>query len=172
MSTAVFSIAINLFHAEAMIGQLMMEGFSIHAVSLLLAHKNGKRDFMNELNAETRHGIARGGVGCILDGSLAGLGEVCALGIPGKGSYMAVGPIMSALSGSFLSRGGIDLSDTLVALLGVPATVAQCYEQSIRGGCILVCIQADDMRECERAAQVFQRYEAGYITTSSAAACV
>ena len=167
MSTAVFSIAINVFHAEAMIGQLIMEGFSIHAVSLLLAHKNGKRDFMKELNAETRNGIARGGVGCILDGSLAGLGEVCALEIPGKGSYMAVGPIMSALSGTFLSRGGNDLSDTLAALLGVPTSVAQSYEESI-----LVCIQAGDMRECERAAQVFQRYEAGSISTSSATACV
>ena len=119
MSTAVFSIVINLFHAEAMVCQLIMEGFSIHAASLLLAHKNGKPDFMNELNAATPNGLARGGVGGILDGSLAGLGEVCALEIPGKGSYLAVGPIMSALSGSF-NLGGSGLSDTLVALLGVP----------------------------------------------------
>ena len=73
---------------------------------------------------------------------------------------------------NFLKQGGNDLSDTLAALLGVPASVAQSYEESIRGGCILVCIQAGDMRECERAAQVFQRYEAGYISTSSATACV
>jgi hypothetical protein len=172
MSTAVFSIAINLFHAEAMIGQLIMEGFSIHAVSLFLAHKNEKRDFMKELNAETSKGIARGGIGSMLDGSLAGLGEVCALEIPGKGSYMAVGPIMSALSGSFLKVGGNGLSDTLVALLGVLPPVAQCYEEAIRSGSILVCVQADDVRECERAAQVFQRYQAGYISTSSAAAYV
>lgn len=160
--TAVCSLAINLFHAEAMVAQVILEGFSILAVSLLLVHKDGRKDFVNQLNA----GTAKGGVGCVLDGALGGMGEVCALEIPGSGTYVGVGPTISALSHNSFKTRGSGLCETLEASLGLPHFEAECYAEKIRNGSILVCIQAQDEQESHRAAQIVGRYEAENIATS------
>jgi hypothetical protein len=166
LSTAVCSLAINLFHAEAIVAQLMVEGFSIRAVSLLLVHKDGRKDFVNQLNDASPNGANRGGLGCILDGALAGLGEVCALEIPGNGTYMGVGPTIAALSATVFGTRGSSLCHALASSLALPQFEAECYAEKIRAGSVLICIQTENEGETYRAAQIVERYEAEYIATS------
>ena len=155
-NTAAFGIFPSRSAAEIAVDQLHAAGFSHDDVSVLMADKQGSKDFASEKNTKapegTTAGVLGGGtVGGTL-GLLAGLG---ALAIPGVGPLIAAGPIMGALAG--LGIGGTlgGLVGALVGL-GIPEYEAKRYEGRVNDGGILVSVHCESSEETSRAKDVLK----------------
>jgi hypothetical protein len=168
MQSAIFSIAINLFHAEAMVGQLIAEGCSIHSISLVLCYKDVRRDFIHELNNTPERITTRAGAGSVLPGILEGLGPLSVV-IGGPVSLIAAGPVVTTLNGRLFNEGGNCIAGSLAGL-GMREFQAECYEVKIKEGNILVCVDPQDGGESQRALQIFERFAADDVSTGQTAA--
>ncbi len=155
-NTAAFGIFQTHGTAAAAVDQLHAAGFSHDDVSVLMADKQGSKDFAAEKNTKAPEGtttgvLGGGAVGGTL-GLLAGLG---ALAIPGVGPLIAAGPIMGALAG--LGIGGTvgGLVGALVGM-GIPEYEARRYEGHVNGGSILVSVHCESSEEIARAKDVLK----------------
>ncbi|MEO6828277.1 MAG: hypothetical protein ABI164_00595, partial [Acidobacteriaceae bacterium] len=103
--------------AEQATDRLIASGFSNQDISVLMADKQGSREFAAEKNTKapegTTTGVTAGGVVGGTLGLLAGFG---ALAIPGVGPLIAAGPIMAGLAG--LGVGGV-VGGLIGALVGM-----------------------------------------------------
>ena len=155
-NTAAFGIFPSHSAAEAAVDRLHTAGFSTDDVSVLMADKQGSKDFAAEKNTKTPEGTTAGVLGGGVVGStlglLAGLG---ALAIPGVGPLIAAGPIMGALAG--LGIGGTvgGLVGALVGL-GIPEYEAKRYEGRVNDGGILVSVHCESSEEIGRAKDVLK----------------
>ena len=155
-NTAAFGIFPSHSAAEAAVDQLQAAGFSHDDVSVLMADKQGSKDFAAEKNTKapegTTAGVLSGGtVGGTL-GLLAGLG---ALAIPGVGPLIAAGPIMGALAGLGVGGAVGGLIGALVGM-GIPEYEAKRYEGRVKDGGILVSVHCDTSEEIGRAKDVLK----------------
>ena len=158
-NTAAFAIFPSHTAAEAAVDRLHAAGFSTNDVSVLMADKQGSKDFATEKNTKapegTTAGVLGGGtVGGTL-GLLAGLG---ALAIPGVGPLIAAGPIMGALAGLGIGSAVGGLVGALVGM-GIPEYEAKRYEGRVKDGGILVSVHCDSSEEVSRAKDLLK--EAG-----------
>ena len=158
-NTAAFAIFPSHTAAEAAVDRLHAAGFSTDDVSVLMADKQGSKDFATEKNTKapegTTAGVLGGGtVGGTL-GLLAGLG---ALAIPGVGPLIAAGPIMGALAGLGIGSAVGGLVGALVGM-GIPEYEAKRYEGRVKDGGILVSVHCDSSEEVSRAKDLLK--EAG-----------
>jgi hypothetical protein len=155
-NTAAFGIFPSHSAAEAAVDRLHAAGFSKDDVSVLMADKQGSKDFASEKNTKapegTTAGVLGGGVVGSTVGLLAGLG---ALAIPGVGPLIAAGPIMGALAG--LGIGGTlgGLVGALVGM-GIPEYEAKRYEGRVNDGGILVSVHCETSEEIGRAKEVLK----------------
>ena len=155
-NTAAFGIFPSQSAAEAAVDRLHAAGFSKDDVSVLMADKQGSKDFAAEKNTKapegTTVGVLGGGtVGGTL-GLLAGLG---ALAIPGVGPLIAAGPIMGALAGLGIGGAVGGLVGALVGM-GIPEYEAKRYEGRVNDGGILVSIHCESSEEISRAKDVLK----------------
>ena len=160
MKKAVFCIAKTQTQAEAIVGQLKMEGFSNNDISVLFPDKSGTKDFAHEQHTKAPEGATTGGavglgVGAVL-GWLAGIGS---LAIPGVGPFIAAGPIMGALGGAAVGGATGGIIGALVGL-GIPEYEAKRYEGKVRSGNILISVHTDNAYERTRAKSIFERANA------------
>src|SRR5947208_4229453 len=142
MKKAVFCIAKNQTQAEAIVGQLKIEGFSNNDISVLFPDKSGTKDFAHEKNTKAPEGATTGaGTGGVLGGVLGWLAGGGALAIPGVGPFIAAGPIAAALSGAAVGAGTGGIIGALVGL-GIPEYEAKRYEGKLREGNILISVHS------------------------------
>jgi hypothetical protein len=166
MKKAVFCIAKNQTQAEAIVGQLKIEGFSNNDISVLFPDKSGTKDFAHEQHTKAPEGATTGGavglgIGAVL-GWLAGIGS---LAIPGVGPFIAAGPIMGALGGAAVGGATGGIVGALVGM-GIPEYEAKRYEGKVRGGNILISVHTDNANERARVKDIFKKANAEDISTS------
>ena len=105
--TAVFGLYPSVDAAERAVDALVNASFSNADVSVLMADKQGSKDFAHEKQTKapegTTTGVAAGGT---IGGTLGLLAGIGALAIPGAGPFIAAGPIMGALAGVGRRRSG------------------------------------------------------------------
>ncbi len=155
-NTAAFGIFPSRNAAEVAVDKLHAVGFSHDDVSVLMADKQGSKDFASEKNTKapegTTAGVLGGGtVGGTL-GLLAGLG---ALAIPGVGPLIAAGPIMATLAGLGIGGAVGGLVGALVGM-GIPEYEAKRYEGRVNDGGILVSVHCESSEEIGRAKDVLK----------------
>ena len=165
-NTAAFGIYPTRSAAESAVDQLIAAGFSNQDVSVLMADKQGARDFAAEKNTKAPEGATTGGVlGGAVGGTLGLLAGIGALAIPGVGPLIAAGPIMGALAG--LGVGGTvgGLVGLLVGM-GIPEYEAKRYEGRVKDGGILVSVHCDSSDEVSRAKDVLKKTGAEDVASS------
>lgn len=167
MSKAVFCTVKTYQQAVQIVDRLKAAGFAHQDISVLMADREGTRDFAIDNETKAPEGAAVGaGTGALLGGGLGWLAGIGALAIPGVGPLIAAGPIMAALSGAALggTLGGV--TGALVGM-GIPEYEAQLYEGKVKGGHSLISVHSENSTETERAKKIFEAAGAEDIATSS-----
>ena len=165
-NTAAFGIYPTRAAAESAVDQLIAAGFSNQDVSVLMADKQGARDFAAEKNTKAPEGATTGAVaGGAVGGTLGLLAGIGALAIPGVGPLIAAGPIMAALAGMGVGGTVGGLVGLLVGM-GIPEYEAKRYESRVKDGGILVSVHCDSSDEVSRAKDVLKKTGAEDVASS------
>jgi hypothetical protein len=165
-NTAVFGLYPSVERAERAVDELVNANFSNADVSVLMADRQGSKDFAHEKQTKapegTTTGVATGGT---IGGTLGLLAGIGALAIPGVGPFIAAGPIMGALAG--LGVGGAigGLVGALVGM-GIPEYEAKRYEGRIKEGGVLLSVHCDTADEITRAKDILKRTGADDIASA------
>ncbi len=169
MSKSVFCIA-NTTKAVRIVDRLRVAGFSNNDISVLMADKEGTRDFAHQHNTKAPEGATVGaGTGALLGGALGWLAGIGTLAVPGLGPLIAAGPIMAALSGA--AAGGTigGVTGALIGM-GIPEFEAKRYEGKVKAGNALISVHTDNSDESSRAKKIFEEEGAEDVATASEAA--
>ncbi|HEX6494952.1 MAG TPA: general stress protein [Acidobacteriaceae bacterium] len=165
-NTAAFGIYSTTAAAQRAVDELIAAGFSNQDVSVLMADRQGSKEFAAEKNTKAPEGATTGGVvGGALGGTLGLLAGIGALAIPGVGPLIAAGPIMGTLAG--LGTGGVvgGLVGALVGL-GIPEYEAKRYEGRVKDGGVLLSVHCDSSNEVSRAKEILKATGADDISSS------
>lgn len=155
-NTAAYGIFADRAAAEAAVDRLTAAGFSNQDVSVLMADRQGSKDFAAEKNTKAPEGTTTGGiVGGAAGGTLGLLAGLGALAIPGVGPLIAAGPIMGALAGLGVGGAVGGLVGALIGL-GIPEYEAKRYEGRVKDGGVLVSVHCDSSDEVSRAKDVLK----------------
>jgi hypothetical protein len=155
-NTAAFGIFPSNSAAEAAVDRLHAAGFSNEDLSVLMADKQGSKDFAAEKNTKAPEGTTAGVLGGgTLGGALGLLAGLGALAIPGVGPLIAAGPIMGALAGLGIGGAVGGLVGALVGM-GIPEYEAKRYEGRVKDGGILVSVHCDSSEQITRAKDVLK----------------
>ena len=155
-NTAAFGIFPSHSAAEVAVDRLHAAGFSNDDVSVLMADKQGSKDFAAEKNTKAPEGTTAGVLGGgTLGGTLGLLAGIGALAIPGVGPLIAAGPIMGALAGLGIGGAVGGLVGALVGM-GIPEYEAKRYEGRVNDGGILVSVHCESSEEISRAKDVLK----------------
>jgi hypothetical protein len=169
MATSVFCIA-NTVKAVRIVDRLRAAGFSNNDISVLVADKEGTRDFAHEHHTKAPEGATVGaGTGAVLGGALGWLAGIGTLAIPGLGPMIAAGPIMAALSGAAAGGAIGGLTGALVGM-GIPEFEAKRYEGKVKSGNALISVHCDNSQESDQVKNIFKEEGAEDIATGSEAA--
>jgi hypothetical protein len=141
--TAVFGIFATTGEVEAAIDALQAAGFRSTDISVLVPEKAGKQETQRGKRMKTRRATAGGVSGAVLGGALGWLAGMGMIAIPGVGPLIAAGPIVSALAGVGIGGTVAGITSALIST-GIPEHEAKKYERRVKGGGILMSVQADD----------------------------
>ena len=165
-NTAAFGIYSTTSAAERAVDQLTAAGFSNQDVSVLMADRQGSKEFAAEKNTKAPEGATTGaGVGGAVGGTLGLLAGIGALAIPGVGPLIAAGPIMGALAGLGVGGAVGGVVGALVGL-GIPEYEAKRYEGRVKDGGILLSVHCDSSNEVSRAKDILNATGAEDISSS------
>ena len=136
--------------AEAAVDAILKRGFSRDDISVLMSDDTRSKHFALQSRTHAADGL---GIGAVTGGAVgAVLAAITAVGttlfLPGLNLVIA-GPIAAALAG--LGAGGAT-GGLIGALIGagIPEYRAKVYEAGIRGGGILIGVEAQADEEVER----------------------
>jgi hypothetical protein len=156
MKKAIFGLAQNEAQAVDIFNQLLGAGFSDDDISALFPDMAETRHFAHEQHTKAPEGAAAGvGSGVVIGGALGWLVGVGALMIPGVGPFIAGGPIMAALAGAGAGAVAGGLTGALIGM-GMPEFEAKQYEESMKGGNILISVHTQDGIERARVKEIFK----------------
>ena len=169
MGTAVFCIA-ELNQAEHVVRRLQAAGFSENDISVLMADKQGTRDFAHEHHTKAPEGASVGaGTGLAVGGVVGWLAGIGALAVPGLGPLVAAGPILAALSGAAVGGTVGGITGALIGL-GLPEFEAKQYEGKIYKGSVLISVHSENSDETKMAKEIFEMAGASDIASAGEAA--
>lgn len=162
---SVIGLVAHRAQAEAIVDNLIRDGFTSGSISVLFPDASGTRDFAHENNTKAPEGAVVGvGAGGAIGGTLGLLAGIGALAIPGLGPFIAAGPILAALSGAAAGAAVGGIAGALVGL-GIPEIEAKQYEGKIREGSILVSVHAEDANARTLAKAILDRGGAKDVVT-------
>lgn len=165
-NTAVFGIYATVAQAETAADRLIASGFSNQDISVLMADKEGSRQFAHEKNTKAPEGTATGvTAGGVIGGTLGVLAGIGALAIPGVGPLIAAGPIMAGLAGLGVGGAVGGLVGGLVGM-GIPEYEAKRYEGRVKDGGVLLSAHCDSSDEISRAKELLKSTGAQDISSS------
>lgn len=151
--------------AEAAVDALIKRGFTRDDLSVLMSDETRSKHFALQSRTHAADGL---GIGASVGGAVgAVLAAVAAVGstlfLPGLNLVIA-GPIAAALAG--LGAGGAagGLIGALVGA-GIPEYRAKVYEAGLRGGGILVGVEARADEEVDRLEELLDQLGAEHIRT-------
>jgi hypothetical protein len=150
---AVFGIYGSDVQAGLAVVRLMESGFSSNDISVLLKDHRSSRAFAEEGSTKAPKGTASP---TTADRTFAFLGEINALAVPGIGPFIAVGPIMEALSGFGAAGSAGYLTGALVDM-GIPEFEAKRYDEKIKEGAVLLSVRCDSSVSMTRAQNLLKQ---------------
>ena len=140
--------------AEAAVDAIIKRGYTRDEISVLMSDATRNKEFAIAVGTHAGDGAAVGGaVGGVAGATLAAILAVgSSIALPGLGLVIA-GPIVAALAGLGAGAATGGLIGALVGA-GVPEHRAKVYDAGIRGGGILIGVEAkadkDDADKLER----------------------
>ena len=166
---SVFCISTSRDQADRIVDQLKMTNFSNNDISVLFPDKGSTRDFAHEKNTKAPEGaVAGAGAGGVLGGALGWIAGIGALAIPGVGPFIAVGPIVAALSGAAVGAAVGGIAGGLIGM-GIPEIEAKRYEGKVKAGNILISVHTENSEEIATAKDIFTKAGAEDICTTGEA---
>jgi hypothetical protein len=168
MATAIYCIARSSEMADRIVTSLRSSGAVLERdISVLFPDKKGTKEFAHEHNTKAPEGaIAGASVGGVTGGVLGLLAGIGALAIPGVGPLIAAGPIMAALSGAAVGAAAGGVAGGLIGM-GMPEFEAKRYEESVKGGNILMAAHSETSENTKMIKEIFKSAGAEDITTTS-----
>jgi len=136
--------------AESAVDALMKRGFSRDDISVLMSDATRSKEFALQTRSHAADGLGIGGaVGGAVGAVLAAIVAVgTTLFLPGINLVIA-GPIAAALAGAGAGGATGGLIGALIGA-GIPEYRAKVYERGIKGGGILIGVEARDDEEVDR----------------------
>lgn len=136
--------------AEAAVDSIIKRGYTRDDVSVLMSDATKNKEFAMQTRSHAADGLGIGGaIGGTVGAVLAAIVAVAtAITIPGIGLVVA-GPIAAALAGA--GAGGA--TGGIIGLLvgaGIPEHRAKVYEAGVRGGGILLGVEAKSKEEVDK----------------------
>jgi len=136
--------------AESAVDALMKRGFNRDDISVLMSDATRSKEFALQTRTHAADGLGIGGaVGGAVGAVLAAIAAVgTTLFLPGINLVIA-GPIAAALAGAGAGGATGGLIGALIGA-GIPEYRAKVYEAGIKGGGILIGVEAQSDEEVER----------------------
>jgi hypothetical protein len=151
--------------AEAAVDAIIKRGYTRDDISVLMSDSTKSKEFAVETRSHAVDGLGIGGaIGGTVGAVLAAIVAVgTAVTIPGVGLVVA-GPIAAALAGA--GAGGA--TGGLIGLLigtGIPEHRAKVYDAGLRGGGILLGVEAKSKDDVDKLATLLEDIGAEYVRT-------
>jgi hypothetical protein len=168
-NVAVFGIYATPSTAESAVDQLLANGFTNSAISVLLPDDESTRSFAHEKSTKAPEGTATGAAtGTVIGGTLGLLAGIGALAIPGVGPLIAAGPIMATLAGAGAGGAVGGMVGALVGM-GIPEYEAKRYEGAVKDGGTLLSVHCDTSEQVDAAKASLKSTGARDVSSSSEA---
>jgi hypothetical protein len=155
----------NRVAAEAAVDAVMKRGYSRDDISVLMSDATHSKEF----GLQTRtHAVEGAGIGGAVGGAVgAVLAAVVAVGstifLPGLNLFIA-GPIAAALAGAGAGGATGGLIGGLIGA-GIPEYRAKVYEAGLRGGGILIGIEAHNDDDVDKLEELLEAVGAEHVKT-------
>ncbi|HXT61563.1 MAG TPA: hypothetical protein VN696_00870 [Pyrinomonadaceae bacterium] len=151
--------------AEAAVDAIIKRGYTRDDISVLMSDSTKSKEFAVQARSHAADGL---GIGGAIGGTVgAVLAAIVAVGtsivVPGIGLVVA-GPIAAALAGA----GAGATTGGLIGLLvgtGIPEHRAKVYDTGVRGGGILLGVEATSGEEVEKLETLLEDIGAEYVRT-------
>jgi hypothetical protein len=156
MAKLVTGLCKNRTIAEAAVDALLKRGYSRDDISLLMSDATKSKEFALEARTHAADGAGIGGaVGGTIGAIVAAIVAVgTSIAIPGLGLVVA-GPIAAALAGAGAGAATGGLIGALIGM-GIPEHRAKVYDVGIRGGGILLGVEARSDEEADKIEQLLE----------------
>jgi hypothetical protein len=151
--------------AEAAVDAIIKRGYTRDDISVLMSDATKNKEFAVQTRS---HAVDGAGVGGAIGGTVgAVLLAIAAVGttiaIPGVGLFIA-GPIAAALAGAGAGGATGGLIGMLIGT-GIPEHRAKVYDTGVRGGGILLGVEAKTSDEIEKLETLLEDIGAEYVRT-------
>ena len=151
--------------AEAALDAIIKRGYTRDDVSILMSDSTKTKEFAVQTRSHAADGAGVGGaiggtVGAVL-AAIAAVGTTIA--IPGVGLFIA-GPIAVALAGAGAGGATGGLIGMLIGT-GIPEHRAKVYDTGVRGGGILLGVEAKTSEEVDKLETLLEDIGAEYVRT-------
>jgi hypothetical protein len=151
--------------AEAGVDAIMKRGFTRDDISVLMSDATRSKEFALQTRTHAADGL---GIGSVVGGTVgAVLAAIAAVGttlfLPGINLVIA-GPIAAALAGAGAGGATGGLIGALIGA-GIPEYRAKVYEAGIRGGGILIGVEARSDEEVDRLEELLDELGAEHVRT-------
>ena len=162
-ATLVTGIFKSKLAAEAAVETIMKQGYARDEISVLTSDATRTKEFALQTKSQAAGGAGIGGaVGGVVGSVLAALVAVgTTIALPGIGLVIA-GPIAAALAGAGAGGAAGGIIGALIGA-GIPEYRAKVYEAGLRGGGILLGVEARTERDVERLEKTFEDLGAEHI---------
>ncbi len=147
MTRTMIALYDDLDDARATVEALVENGFDRASISLCRRDPRAEEPLV-EHEAVSEHVVESAERGALVGGAAGLLAGVASLFIPGVGAAIAVGPLVSALTGTAVGAGAGALVGSLVGM-GVDEGEADSYAEAVRRGGTLVAVRVADERWAE-----------------------
>ncbi len=150
--------------AEAAVDAIIKRGYTRDDISVLMSDATKNKEFAVETRSHAADGLGIGGaIGGTVGAVLAAI-VVVATPIAIPGGLFVAGPIAAALAGA--GAGGA--TGGLIGLLigtGIPEHRAKVYDAGLRGGGILLGVEAKSKEDVDKLATLLEDIGAEYVRT-------
>ena len=150
--------------AEASVDAIIKRGYTRDDISVLMSDATKNKEFAVETRSHAADGLGIGGaIGGTVGAVLAAI-VVVATPIAIPGGLFVAGPIAAALAGA--GAGGA--TGGLIGLLigtGIPEHRAKVYDAGLRGGGILLGVEAKAKEDVDKLATLLEDIGAEYVRT-------
>src|SRR6476646_986044 len=149
--------------AEAAVDAIIKRGYPRDDISVLMSDSTRSKEFAMQAKSHAADGLGIGGaIGGTVGAVLAAIVAVgTSIAVPGLGLVVA-GPIAAALAGAGAGGATGGLIGMLVGT-GIPEHRAKVYETGVRGGGILLGVEAKTKEEVDKLETLLEDIGAEYV---------
>jgi hypothetical protein len=152
--------------AEAALDAILKRGYSRDDISVLMSDATKNKEFAVETRTHAADGAGIGGaVGGAVGAALAAIAAVgTTIVIPPLGGLIIAGPIAAALAGAGAGGATGGIIGALIGA-GIPEHRAKVYDAGLRGGGILLGVEAQADEDVDKLQQLLEDIGAEHVRT-------